>query len=159
MKRLQLSQGQEAIVCDCHYYLVQGKKWHFKPDGKSGYAEYTQYLGGGRANIRNDKIKLHRLVAGAAKGQIVDHINGDKLDNRCENLRIVSQQINIVNRGKQSNNTSGYRGVQYRKDRHKWMAIIGQGGKYRRLGLFNTPEEASVVYEAERAKVWSGAVS
>lgn len=134
MQYLELSQGKVAIVCDCHYNLVCDRKWSFA----DGYASWSR--------LGEKMQKIHRVIAGAAPGEIVDHINRDKLDNRCSNLRVVTHQLNVVNRGKQRNNTSGYPGVQWRKARQKWIAIIGRNGRYRKLGSFDTPEAAYAVY-------------
>lgn len=89
---------------------------------------------------------MHRLILNAPDDRLVDHINRDKLDNRCSNLRLVSFKTNITNRGKQRNNSSGYTGVQYRKDRNKWFALIGNNGSYKRLGSFDNPAEAHKAY-------------
>ena len=97
---------------------------------------------------------MHRLIINAPPDRLVDHINRDKLDNRCSNLRLVDFSINIMNRGRQRNNSSGYTGVQYRKDRQKWIVLIGLNGKYRRLGSFDTPEEASAAYEQAKRELY-----
>jgi hypothetical protein len=93
----------------------------------------------------------HRLawwwVHGEMPAEQVDHINGNRADNRIANLRPVSIQKNRMNKCKQSNNTSGYKGVYYRKDTGKWSAQIGMKGNITRLGCYNCPTLAALAYD------------
>lgn len=84
----------------------------------------------------------HRVVMGATKGQIVDHINGDKSDNRRANLRFATRSTNAMNRAEPSNNTSGHRGVYWRAERNRWLAYISVHGKRRSLGNYREIEDA-----------------
>ena len=87
--------------------------------------------------------KVHRIVMGIVEdsGAEVDHINGDPSDNRKCNLRICTHDKNLKNQKKPSNNTSGYRGVQYDKNKKRWCAeIIVDGKRHRKR--FKTKEEA-----------------
>ena len=84
-------------------------------------------------NWLNDRY-LHRFVLKAKKGENVDHINGNKLDNRKENLRKCTRSQNFANRKKYTNNTSGYKGVS--KHGNKWQADIQINGKSKYLGIF-----------------------
>jgi len=68
-------------------------------------------------------------------GQI-DHINGDRCDNRLLNLRVVSPQVNAMNRSNRSDNTSGCLGVCWHPSTQKWRARIKVMGKQKSLGLF-----------------------
>jgi len=72
----------------------------------------------------------------------VDHINGDRSDNRWCNLRNASRQQNATNTGAYSNNSSGYRGVS-KTCVGTWRAEIQRHGKYHHLGCFKTKEEAA----------------
>jgi len=78
----------------------------------------------------------------------VDHINGDRLDNRRANLRIVTKQQNRQNIGKQSHRemTSRYKGVVQHPKTLRWRAIVKTGGKQRHLGYFATEHEAALAY-------------
>jgi hypothetical protein len=76
----------------------------------------------------------------------IDHINLIKTDNRIANLRESSRSENASNRRKQSNNTSGFKGIWKRKNKESWMAGINVNGKRIRLGEFKTPELAHEAY-------------
>jgi hypothetical protein len=86
------------------------------------------------------------------KGQI-DHINGDKRDNRLGNLRCVTHQENGKNQKRRSTNTSGATGVDYVARLRKWRAQIKDGKKAVHLGVFPTFEEALSVRKAWEAKL------
>jgi hypothetical protein len=80
---------------------------------------------------------------GAPKDMCVDHINGNTLDNRKNNLRICTNRENISNRTKLgTNNTSGILGVRFDNRRNKWYADIQYKGKCIFLGYFNIKEDA-----------------
>lgn len=85
-------------------------------------------------------VKLHRLIANTPDGMHTDHINLDKLDNRKENLRIVTQAKNNKNKGFYSNNTSGYKGVYWLRNR--WHAQLTYKNKKYHLGCFKNKEDA-----------------
>jgi len=76
---------------------------------------------------------------------VIDHINGNKLDNRKENLRIVTYTQNAQNKSKQENTTSKYIGVYFRKDRNTWIAEIRVNSKKIYLGAFKTEIEAAKI--------------
>lgn len=77
----------------------------------------------------------------------MDHINGDTTDNRWANLRDVPVRINSQNTHRANkNNKTGLMGVQFRKDRGKYIAQLRIDGKSRRFGSFETPEEAHAAY-------------
>lgn len=109
-------------------YLLDKYKWHLK----QGYARTTYWK-----DKKWHYIMLHRLVMDAKPGDVVDHINGNRLDNRKCNLRFVSIKENNCNRHAiPTNNKSGYRGVSFH--RGKWRATFAS----KHLGYFDSPEEA-----------------
>jgi len=99
--------------------------------------------------------RAHRLayILGGGKGldetKEVDHINHDGLDNRFENLRIVSHKENLKNQKLNRANTTGYQGVHFQKNRNKYTAYIKINKKKINLGYFLTAEEA---YKARKKK-------
>lgn len=84
--------------------------------------------------------------------QWLDHINGDPLDNRVENLRLATQRQNAKNRRVQKSSTVGVKGVE-RHVSGKWRARITSDGKCHHLGLFETMEEARDAYNAAAQKL------
>lgn len=97
--------------------------------------------------LRNSECQLHRYLMGLGKynrGEdiIVDHINGDKLDNRKSNLRITHRRNNPKNTSLYSNNTSGHKGVGWHKGRSKWQASINVNKKSVYLGIYDNLDEA-----------------
>ena len=94
----------------------------------------------------SDQVLMHRLISGAYETDFVDHINRDKLDNRKCNLRICTMRQNSMNRTKQINNHSGYKGV-CQTVTGKWQAQIQYKGKAIYLGLFDDPETAAKAYD------------
>jgi len=106
--------------------------------------------------INGSNYIAHRLAwlfaTGRVPGQMIDHINGVKTDNRFANLRDESPAVNSQNvRGLRVNNSSGFHGVYFHKASGKWMSQIRVQEKGRlTLGLFPTPTLASQAYEAAR---------
>lgn len=95
-------------------------------------------------------VKLSRQIMNAKEGTIVDHINGNQLDNRRSNLRFVTRSVNRLNGGVDNiqKKASKFRGVtRGTKDPSKWRARITLDGKSHFLGQFKTEEEARVAYQ------------
>lgn len=148
-KEIPLTQGKVAIVCDCHAHLVENHKWcaRWEPVSKAFYAvRMSSALFGKRKNIQ-----MHRVINSTADGMQTDHINGETLDNRCCNLRSATVGQNMQNRGLDSNNTSGFKGVSWHRGKRKWQAKITVNGNAMQIGRFKTPEDAAHAYD-DKAK-------
>lgn len=96
---------------------------------------------------------MHRLILSAGEGDIVDHINGDGLDNRRSNLRIVTTQQNAFNQ-KHHGGSSRHKGVSYRSDTGTWRAYITMDGVRRYLGNFASEDDAALAYNNEAARLF-----
>jgi hypothetical protein len=94
------------------------------------------------------------LLMLAPDGMDVDHINGDGLCNLRENLRLCTHSENLHNRGKQINNTSGYKGVYFHKQSKKFTAKIRLEGKTTSLGYYDSPIEAAQAYDAKAREIF-----
>ena len=144
MKYLKLTQGKFALVDDEDYEKLSSYHWYF---GTTGY---------GFNNIRDKATgkqihtALHRKILGLKRGdgKIVDHINRNRLDNRKQNLRIVTQSENTLNGSKRKNNTSGLIGINLAKRKSKttvwlsWRAYITVNNKQIHLGYFKNKNDA-----------------
>ena len=154
MKIIKLSQGMETMVSDEDYerianyqtnYRSQSLRWQTtygtKDKKKKYYASKT---------IDYKKWRLHRFIFHLRgidiTGKEIDHISGDTLDNRWENLRLVSSTQNKHNAVIRSDNTSGYKGVSFHKQRQRWAAQIFIDKKHTSLGLHDTALDAAKAY-------------
>jgi hypothetical protein len=147
-RRIYLDEGKWTIVDPEDYYRYAGFKWCVAGNTNKYYAVRGQ-------RISADYIKLtglHRLIMNAPKGLVVDHINGNSLDNRRTNLRLVTPLQNHWNGLKMKNTSSRFKGVCFRKDIRKWGAYIKESGKQKNLGYFESEIEAARVYDQAALK-------
>lgn len=132
MPELELTKGRKCLVDEEDHKLLAGYKWCVT---STGYV-HNRALG-----------RIHRAIMRAPKGSIVDHINGNKLDNRRCNLRFATKSQNNMNchvaRG-----VSEFKGVVWakRKNGGMWRARIVVGGKAIHLGSYKTDVEAAKAY-------------
>lgn len=145
MKKITLTNGYEATVDlepQHKYYAIvtHGNPYAIRHVRRPGGKQITQYL--------------HREILGLEPGdpRQVDHINGNTLDNRRENLRICDCTENNCNVPCRSNNTTGYKGVGWRKERGKYRARIKLNGKETHLGYYDDPVIAAIAYDAAARK-------
>lgn len=97
---------------------------------------------------------IHRIIIGARDGDIIDHINRNKKDNRRTNLRFSNKSENSFNRDLQPQNKSGRTGVWFRKDTNRWAAEIKKDNKKISLGCYATKEEAIRAREEGEVKYY-----
>ena|SRR3990167_1332048 len=132
MKTIPLTQNKHAIVDDEDFGWLINYSWCYSGNG------YSQ------GTVSGKRISMHRLIMGAPKGKVIDHINYDTLDNRRSNLRICTYSQNIVNSRPRS--ASGYKGVDFFKKLKKWRAKLKVDGATKHIGYFNSKEEAAKAY-------------
>ena len=136
---IPLSRGFETLVSPEDAPLAK-KKWYAGTTHPAKtYAMRVEIVDG-----RKRAVYLHRLIASAGPGQIVDHINGNTLDNRRDNLRLATPQLNCVNRTDYTP-ASGFRGVT--KNGNGWRAAISVNRQMIYGGNFATKEEAARRYD------------
>lgn len=146
---IKLTQGYVALVDDADYDYINQFKWCVYIDRKKNlyYAIGSKKVNGVRKSIR-----MHREIMQPPKNMVVDHINGDGLDNRRINLRICTVQQNACNRTSNRDSTSKYLGVSWYKALSKWQSVINPDGKIKHLGYFNTELEAAIIYNINARK-------
>lgn len=88
---------------------------------------------------------MHRQILGADTGMMVDHVDGDGLNNCRLNIRLATNSQNQMNRKRQKS-SSGFRGVTFHKQCGRWQASIKHNGKNHYLGLYDAPETAAEAY-------------
>lgn len=125
------------MVDDEDYKELIKYKWH----SNKGYADRREYPTG-------KCIRMHRFLAKCPKGMCVDHIDGNIKNNSKSNLRICTISQNLMNRGKNKNNTSGYKGVRKvkRGKNYYYYARIKVNRKDIHLGSFSNKEDARDCY-------------
>ena len=131
MKTIELTQGLEAIIDDEWFYMVSSINWiahnfRVRPYARSSFG-----------------CLMHRIIIDAQPGELVDHINGNTLDNRVSNLRKATPSQNNYNSKGRSKNK--YKGVDSRNGRH--YAYIIHNYKKINLGSFGSMEDAAKAYD------------
>ena len=147
MRRFIDIKGQEGNYQISNLGEVKSFKWN-----KERILKTEILHGKEKVSMNNCKRFVHDLVAEAFLGYsqygsdlVVNHINGDKLDNRLENLEVSPKSaIDVNNRGKAS---SKYLGVHWASHANKWRSQIKLNGKLKHLGLFTCEIEASNAYQ------------
>lgn len=141
IKSIQLTRGKVTIVDEKDFNILSQFKWCF--DTSTGYPV---------SRINGKNIRMHRFLLRPKKGLSVDHINGDKMDNRRINLRVCTHSQNLMNLiVKRKNNTSGFKGVSWHRDYKKWKVVVSE----KTIGYFNNKIEAAKKYN-EIASIYFG---
>jgi len=147
-KEILLTKGKVAIVDDADYEYLSRWKWQVS---KQGYARRTYYNNGKRT-----KLFMHLAILQPPPGFIIDHINGNSLDNRRENLRLATPSQNNANRHRPNPKIhSQYKGVTLDTRRHRWYAQISHNDCVIHIGTFTNELEAAKAYDA-KAKEFFG---
>ncbi len=141
-KLIPLTQDKFTIVDNEDYKWLSCWKWYASFQQGIWYAMRADYFKGQRK-----RIYMHRIILNVPEGMVTDHINGDGLDNRKENLRKANASLNQHNRHKlKSNKTSKYRGICWDKIAQKWLARIMFNHKRKYLGCFDSEKKAAEIY-------------
>ena len=135
----------------CGYHGVVAVKAGSVAGGDNGHG-YIKIHINGRLHY------AHRIAWAYVHGHVpsapIDHINGNKSDNRISNLRLANKSLNGANREKPANNSSGFKGVYWHKQRQKWHASIAFEGRKHSLGLHPTADEAHEAYKVAAEKLF-----
>jgi len=157
MKSIPLTRGVSTIVDDSDHEFLSRWAWYAMPNGSGKfYAVRSARLSDGRLRGEPQKlIFMHRILAATPEGLVTDHINGDSLDNRRDNLRAVTHTHNMWNRAARADRRSRFKGVTFDKRRGKWAAVIQVNNSPIFLGRFQSEEAAGAAY-ARRAALEFG---
>jgi len=138
-----------VLVDDADAEFVMRFRWH---KDNCGYARRHE-TGKGRRE-RRAALMMHREILGLAPGRYpnVDHRNGNRLDNRRQNLRACTPAQNCMNRRKPRGGAA-FKGVTKNTCGEKWQACIYHEGKRIHLGSFDTPEQAAAAYDKESSRL------
>jgi len=151
-RKIELGESEFTIVEPPDYYRYGKFKWFLYGTGYKLYAVREIRIGINKTR----RSYLHREIIKPRKGKIVDHQNGNGLDNRRANLRPATQSQNMINRPKKPNTASKYRGVRWDKSRNYWYAEIVFRYKGRRirkyLGSFKNEIDAARAYDRAALK-------
>jgi hypothetical protein len=139
MKKIPLTQGYFTFVDDADYDYLNNFEWRIQRNKKHIYARTNQWLGNGKSKT----IFMHRLLLNADKTDLIDHKDGNALNNQRQNLRICNSLQNNYNA--RHPGTSGYIGVHFNKKQGAFNASIQAKGKKLYLGSFDNPLEAALV--------------
>ena len=137
VRYIALTKGYFAIVDAADYEWLSRYKWTALTTGGKVYA------------IRNDHGKtvlMHREIVKPADGLVVDHISGNGLDNRRDNVRPCNQEQNRFN-SKPRAKKSPYKGVRYVEETGRWIAEITHRGRKYHLGTFDDERDAARAYD------------
>ena len=143
MKEIPLTCGKVALVDDEDYEWLIKYVWSYTSNG---------YVVDGGRFAHGKGTLMHRAIMKPGKMQVIDHINGNPLDNRKCNLRICIQKQNAQNRVGVKRNTSGHKGVFWKQDHKKWCACININSKRKYLGYFNNSLDAAIAYDQAALK-------
>ncbi len=137
------SSGMSATIDESDLSVIAGYTWSY--NRANGYAVYTN---------RKNPLRMHRLIVNAPQGMEVDHINGDRLDNRRCNLRLATKAENVRNQKLHKNNTTGFKGVCWDKRGKTFNAKIMLNRKTINIGRYETAEEAYAAYCKSAAELF-----
>lgn len=143
----QRGAGMVAIVDEHYHDQASQHRWFLSAQG---YAIANLLTPAGK----RVSVTMHRWLLMPLIGFDVDHINGDRLDNRMVNLRMATRAENLANSRAHKDSLSGIKGVRFHKVRQRWQARICHAGKSRHLGYFDNPQDAARAYSEAAATMF-----
>lgn len=143
MKEIQLTQGKVALVDDEDYNSVSQLKWYAKKDSCNFYAARNIKINGKRTTQR-----MHQFIIGSVpNSMLIDHIDGDGLNNQRFNFRICTCKQNQMNSKIRKNKNCQFKGVTFSKRDKVFIARITIDKKRKTIGRFDNELEAAIAYD------------
>lgn len=143
----------EIIINGNHVCRIDKKD--FKLISKHNWRGDKKKCGKVYARSTCSKFYMHRVIKNAKKGLVVDHKNGNTLDNRNRNLRTCSHKNNLANqRVQKRNKSSKFKGVCFSTRNGKWRAYINKSGKQHYLGFFKLEKDAAKAYDKKAKELF-----
>lgn len=134
--KIALTRDKFALVDEEDYKILSQWKWKYMTNNSAARHVWD------KENKRYYHVYMHRLIVDAPTSKVVDHINGDRLDNRRSNLRVCTQSQNLMNQKIRQDSESRLKGVYWHKQNNRWYARF----RGKSLGSFDTKEEAADNY-------------
>ena len=148
MKEIQLTKGKVALVDDEDFEYLNQFKWYVNNFHGKFYAVRSFMI----TKYKQSIVLMHRDIMNPKKGFVIDHIDGNTLNNIRLNLRICTHGENLRNQKLSIANKSGYKGVYFNKERNKWCALIQVYTIKYHLGCFINVIDAARAYNAAAIK-------
>lgn len=139
-KKIPIGKDLFVVIDDEDFALVSKFNWH-----KHSSSDSTTYYA-------SANVKMHRLIMDAKPGDIIDHINGDPLDNRKQNLRKCTNSQNQQNTHSRGG-TSRHKGVSFNKKSGMWLGVFNYEGKRYYCGLFQSEDDCACAVDQKRKEV------
>jgi hypothetical protein len=146
-RRIRLNIGKYALVDPSRFHELTGYDWCAKKNATTYMA--VRFTPQGSYNI---PVYMHRQILNTQKGQIVDHIDRNGLNNTIENLRFATKSQNGCNKQGRRNTSSKYKGIAWNRHTQRWIATIYFDGKRMHLGYFDSENDAAKAYDTAAKK-------
>lgn len=146
---LKLRDGDITLVDEEDFAELSKWRWY----SRNGYVLRVM-LSSEEGYHRGRKVSMHRVIMNCPNGFEVDHIDGNGLNNRRENLRVVTHLQNAANKRSNANTSSKYRGVNWCKKDKRWRAQIMYKYVPYHLGNFESEVDAALAYDTKAREFW-----
>jgi len=147
-KEIILTQGKVAIVDNEDYDYLNQFKWYASNKNGKFYVQKKITVSKNKTTC----ISMHRFIMKPNKGMVIDHLDGNPLNNKKNNLRICTHAENMRNSKIRINNKSGYKGVSYQENSNNYRASIRFNNIKINIGDFIDPIDAARAYNAAALK-------
>lgn len=145
MKKIKLNSKKYpnlyALVDDEDFIILKNMKWYVSKQCGPSFRFYAYTF------LNGSPKHMQRFLLNDPKGYLVDHKDGNSLNNQKMNLRVCTRAQNAHNSKMQISNTSGFKGVYFSKQKQKWHSIVKIQGRIKHLGFFDNKIEAAKAYD------------